>query len=143
MKQLSFIKKSLLAIVILSIFLISCDKKDDNTTTPATDNSDKDKPVITINTPTAMQIYNSGDTIRIKGMVTDASLHELLIKITKDSDGSELFSETPTVHDLKSYTIDTYWKSAVSGHTNATLVVLAEDHDSNVSSDTVHIHIMP
>ncbi|MEZ4804255.1 MAG: hypothetical protein R2852_01865 [Bacteroidia bacterium] len=55
MKQLSFIKKSLLAIVILSIFLISCDKKDDNTTTPATDNSDKDKPVITINTPTAIQ----------------------------------------------------------------------------------------
>jgi hypothetical protein len=35
------------------------------------------------------------------------------------------------------------WKSQVANHTNASVIVVAEDHNANVASDTIHIHIMP
>lgn len=134
--------KSILNLLVLSLVLITaCKKEEDDHDHVNT--TDTEKPVVNISKPTAMQVFYSGDTVRINATATDASLHEMVIKITKDSDGSVLFQETPTVHDLTSYTIDTYWKSQVSDHTNATLVILAEDHSSNVGSDTVHIHIMP
>ncbi len=129
------------AILAATLSLNSCKKEEDDH--GHDDSSDKDKPVIAMTSPTAMQVFYSGDTVRIKGVVTDESLHEMMIKIIKDSDGSVLFTETPTVHDLKIYNINTYWKSQVSDHTNARLIVLAEDHNANVSSDTVRIHIMP
>jgi len=134
--------KTQLVSIFFSLVLVftSCKKEDHNHDHPTTDTS---KPVVSISSPTAMQVYNSGDTVRIKGLVTDASLHELLIRIVKDSDQTELFRATPVVHDMTSYTIDTYWKSSVSDHTNATLIISAEDHSSNIGSDTVRIHIMP
>ncbi len=134
--------KTQLFSIFFSLVLVfsSCKKEDDDHDHSTTD---KSKPVVTISSPTAMQVYNSGDTVRIKGLVTDASLHELLIRIVKDSDQTELFRATPVVHDMTSYTVDTYWKSSVTDHTNATLIISAEDHSSNIGSDTVRIHIMP
>lgn len=132
------------AFFVLSLFVIaiftSCNKEDDDHDHSS---SDTTKPTVSISSPAAMQVYNSGDTVRIKGLATDASLHELLIRIVKDSDQTELFRATPVVHDLTSYSIDTYWKSSVTDHTNATLIISAEDHSSNIGSDTVRIHIMP
>ncbi len=129
----------ILTLLVATVFT-SCKKEDDDHDHTTTDTT---KPVVTISSPTTMQVFNSGDTVRIKGVATDASLHELLIRIVKDSDQTELFRATPVVHDLTSYTIDTYWKSAVTDHTNATLIISAEDHSLNVGSDTVKIHIMP
>lgn len=134
--------KTQLFSIFFSLVLVvtSCKKEDDDHDHSSTDTT---KPAVSISSPAAMQVYNSGDTVRIKGIVTDASLHELLIRIVKDSDQTELFRATPVVHDLTSYTIDTYWKSAVTDHTNASLIISVEDHSSNIGSDTVHIHIMP
>lgn len=129
----------ILTLLVATVFT-SCKKEDDDHDHTTTDTT---KPVVTISSPTTMQVFNSGDTVRIKGVATDASLHELLIRIVKDSDQTELFRATPVVHDLTSYTIDTYWKNAVTDHTNATLIISAEDHSLNVGSDTVKIHIMP
>lgn len=133
---------SLLSALLIGIMMLSACKKeeDDHDHNSA---GDKDKPVITLTTPVNLQMYNNGDTVKIKGTLTDASLHELLIKITNDANGSILFQDAPLVHDLTTYNINSAWKSAVTDHTNATVVVLAEDHSSNVASDTIHIHIMP
>jgi len=129
-------------IFFLAMFqLISCKKDDDHQ--HDVDTSDKVKPTVVINTPSNLQMYNNGDTIKIRGQVSDASLHELLIKIVKDSDHSVLFSETTNVHDLSAYTFNSNWKSVVSDHTNASVIVTAKDHNSNVGSDTIKIHIMP
>ena len=87
-------------------------------------------------------MYNNGDTIRIRGTVTDNSLHELLETIV-DANDSILYSQAPVVHDLTTYTINMDWKSQVANHTNASVIVVAEDHNTNVASDTIHIHIMP
>jgi len=121
--------------------IISC-KKDDNHQ-HNDDTSDKVKPTVVISTPRDLQMYNNGDTVKIRGLVSDASLHELIVKIESDSDNSILYSETLNAHDLNTYTLNSNWKSAVTNHTNANVIVVAEDHQANVGSDTVKIHIMP
>lgn len=121
--------------------LSSCKKEDDHQ--HEDDSTDIVKPSVMVTLPSSMQMYNNGDTVKIKGSVSDASLHELLIKIVNDADGTILYSETPTVHDLTSFSINSNWKSNVTTHTNASVIVVAEDHNSNVGSDTVKIHIMP
>jgi hypothetical protein len=137
------ILSGLLSVIAISSMLSfsACKKEEDDDHDHTT--ADTVKPALSISSPTDMKVYYSGDTVWIKGSVSDASLHELLIKITKDSDGSVLFSEAPVVHDMTSYAINTFWKSQVSDHSNAKVIVLAEDHSGNVSSDTVRIHIMP
>ncbi len=135
------IKTALYFISIMSLIqLSSCKKEDDHHDDDA---NDHDKPSLAINTPSNLQMFNNGDTIKIRGLVSDASLHELLVKIVNDSDNSVLYSETPTVHDLTTYSLNSNWKSAVSNHINASVIVVAEDHNANVGSDTVKIHIMP
>ena len=121
--------------------LISCEKEDDHQHND--DASDKVKPTVVISTPSNLQMYNNGDTVKIRGLASDASLHELMLKIVKDSDNSVLYSETIYAHDLTTYALNSNWKSAVTDHTNASVIVVAEDHNSNVGSDTVKIHIMP
>lgn len=138
-----FLFKTTCILFLAAAQLSSCKKEVDHDHQHNDDASDKVKPTVVISTPSSLQMYNNGDTIKIRGLVSDASLHELLIKIVKDSDNSVLYSETPTVHDLTSFTLNSNWKSAVSDHTNASVIVVAEDHNSNVGSDTVKIHIMP
>ena len=142
MSKFKSIKTIAACLTILAVVQLSSCKKDEEH--DHTQNAgDTAKPTISITSPSSMQVFYNGDTVKIRGLVSDASLHELLIKVVKDSDNSVLFSETPTVHDLSSYTINTNWKSQVTDHTNARVIVVAEDHSSNVSSDTVRIHIMP
>lgn len=140
-KTIKNTKIILLAAASLSLSIFSaCDKHDDDHHHDATD---KDAPVITLSSPTSMQVFYSGDTVWIKGTLTDASLHELLINIRKDSDSSILFTTAPTVHDLTSFNINSFWKSSVTGHTNATVEVIAEDHSGNSKTVKTAIHIMP
>lgn len=135
------IKLNLTLLAIVAIAFSSCKKEEDDHSHDTT--SDNTKPVITISSPTSTAMYNNGDTIKIRGTVTDNSLHELLIKIVDDANGTVLYSTAPTVHDLTTYSFSANWKSSVTDHTNASVIVMAEDHSSNVSSDTVHVHIMP
>src|SRR5574343_744360 len=128
-----------LAFLAISVFS-SCKKEDDDHDHST---SDSTKPSIIISSPVSMKVYNSGDTVRLFAKVSDASLHELLVRIKNDSTGEEYFRYTPVVHDLNYFEVDTYWVSKVTDHTNASVIVAAEDHHSNVDSASVKIHIMP
>ena len=127
-------------IALLSLLTMNACKKDDDH--DHSSSTDSDKPVITMSSPSDSMMYNNGDTMYIKGTVTDNSLHELLVTVT-DANDSILYSQAPVVHDLTSYTIDMSWKTQVGNHTNASIIVVAEDHNANISSDTIHVHIMP
>ncbi|MBK9566918.1 MAG: hypothetical protein IPO37_17625 [Saprospiraceae bacterium] len=51
------------------------------------------------------------------------------IKVTKDSDGSELFKASPSVHDKTEYSFDEHFTpSGLSGETAVTLIIKVEDH---------------
>lgn len=132
---------ALIAAAACLLAINACKKHDDHDDDH--DPNDKTIPVLTIQSPTNMQMYNNGDTVWIKGTLTDNSLHECYMVIKKNADSSILFEQSPTVHDLTSYDINAFWKSSVKDQTNATLTITAQDHNSNVVTKTVGIHIMP
>ena len=69
----------------------ACKKDDDHDHSSSTDT---DKPVITMSSPSDSMMYNNGDTMYIKGTVTDNSLHELLVTVL-DANDSILYSQAP------------------------------------------------
>jgi len=104
--------------------LASCHKHNDEGDTQA--------PVLTIEEPTEGESI-SGE-VHFHGKVTDESLHEMEIKVTKDSDGSELFKATPTVHDKTEYDFDEHFTpSGLTGEIPVTLTITVEDHSDHAT----------
>jgi hypothetical protein len=102
--------------------------------------TDEIAPLVTVKSPT------SGDSfpgpITIKGDISDESLHELTISIKLDSDKSELFKATPTVHDLTEYTfLETWTPTGLNPETAVTLYITAEDHSANITEKTVSFKV--
>ena len=99
-------------------------------------------PTLNVLAPLVDDQFTSGQEIRIKGNASDdANLHALTIKITNDKTGAVLFSSEPYVHDLKTYTFNVTWKAAVSDWTDATVTVIAENHDEIITTKTIKIKI--
>jgi len=65
--------KNKLVYILLPLVLLACNK----------DEKDTQAPEVIIVNPIANVIYKSGDTVFIKGTVTDEELHELNIKSPK------------------------------------------------------------
>lgn len=116
---------------------VACHDHDDH------DGDDKTAPVLTISEPTAGESL-SGE-IHIHGTVTDeTSLHELSIKITRDSDNSEMFSAAPSVHDLTAYDFDEHWTpTGLTAETDVTLTIVVADHGDNNDTKTVKFKVKP
>jgi len=126
------IQNLLLLTLLLSFVAVSCHKHED----------DENAPVIVITAPVA-DVSISG-IVAIAGLVTDESLHELSIKVTKDSDNSVLFSAAPEVHDLTSYAIAEVWTpTAIAAETAVTLTVIASDHNDHSVTSTVKFKVKP
>jgi hypothetical protein len=126
--------------ILLLFTLAACEKEHHD---HDHDDSDKTAPELTIRSPNDKQVFNQGDTMYIKGTVSDASLHELSITLRNDKDSSILYSTAPVVHALNNYTINTYWVCNVADHTNATLTITAHDHSENKTVLVRSLHIMP
>lgn len=123
----------LLLLAIAAFTFAACHKHDEDDTAA---------PVVTLETPTDGAVL-SGE-VHVHGTVTDASLHEMSIVVTKDSDGSELLSAEPTVHDLTSYSFDEHFTpSGLTGETDVTLLITVEDHSSNKTTKTVKFKVKP
>ena len=122
---------ALLLLCYVFIFTISCHK-----------NNAVDLPTLNIAAPLADDNFASGQVITIKGEAADAvKLHALTIKITDDKTGAVLFSNEPTVHDLKSHTFNVAWTAKVSDWTDATVTVIVENHDDQQVVKTIKIKI--
>lgn len=105
-------------------------------------NKEASEPAVTIAAPLVDDQFSNGQVITIKGEASDdENLHSLSIKITDDKTGAVLFSETPSVHDLKTYTFNTSWTSKVNDWTDATVTVTAVNHDDLTTIKTVKIKI--
>lgn len=140
MKNFTTIKFAIAAISMALLSTNSCKKDhhdDDHKTT------DSSAITITINKPTNTQMFNTGDTVKIVGLIDGKDLHECYISITDNADAALLYSKTPSVHDLNTYTINEFWKASVSKHTDATITVYVENHSGQSVKKSVAIHIMP
>ena len=124
----------LTAFVSVMVTFAAC--KDDDNSEDTTD------PVVTIESPAANAVIQGAVDIHIH--VTDESLHEMEVKVTKDSDGSVVFEETPTVHDETDYHYEkSFTPSGLSGDTPMTLTVTVEDHSDHVVTKTVKFIAKP
>ena len=72
--------KSILFAVICLMTVVACHKHHDEDDTTA--------PALTLENP--VEGASLAGEIHVHGKVTDESLHEMEIKVTKDSDGSEI-----------------------------------------------------
>lgn len=126
------IQNYVLLAFLLAVSIIACHKHEDDT----------NNPVVTITAPT-VNASITGDVV-IAGVVTDESLHAMTIKVTKDSDNSELFSAAPEIHDLTSYTIAEVWTpNGITAETAVTLTVTASDHSDHAVTTTVKFTVKP
>lgn len=104
---------------------------------------DEDKaPQISLEEPTEGMVV-SGE-VHIHGKVSDEDLHNLHIKVTKDSDGSELFTFSKHWHGQSEYNIDQHFTpTGLTGETPVTLFIEVEDGLEQISTKTVHFKIKP
>lgn len=123
--------KLLFAAVCSLLFIASCHKHEE----------ENNAPVLTIENP--IEGASLSGEIHIHGKVTDESLHEMEIKVTKDADASTLLTATPSVHDKTEYSFDEHFTPAVSEETAVTLTVTVWDHSDNVTTKTVKFKVKP
>ena len=112
---------------LLSLPFIACkNEKEEDTTAP----------VLTIVSPAENEAFTG--EVHLELTVTDESLHEMSIKVTKDSDGVVVFEEDPEVHDLTEFEYHEHFTPAgLSGATALTLTMTVEDHASHITTKTV------
>jgi hypothetical protein len=124
-------KKLFLSIIIIAAFL-ACKKE-----------ADSENPIITIYTPTASQEFESADSVTINFKAEDVDLHEVGFTIVKKGTTDTLYSKPAAhTHDNPLIVNQKYY-IPVTAHTDATLIVNAEDHNGNTASKSVNFHIHP
>ncbi|MBK8195389.1 MAG: hypothetical protein IPK76_20045 [Lewinellaceae bacterium] len=125
------IKHLLLVASLSTLFLGQNACKDGGTSS-----EDTNAPVLTITSPAADEAFLG--EVHIELNVTDESLHEMSVKVTKDADGSVVFEDAPEVHDETDFDFHHHFTPAgISGVTAMTLTVTVEDHSANITTKTV------
>lgn len=129
-------KSKFFILVVFSLMMLtSCHKHDEN-------EGDIQAPTLTIDDPVEGESI-SGE-VHIHGKVTDQSLHEMEITVTKDSDGAELFTANPTVHDKTVYDFDEHFTpSGLTSEIPVTLTITVEDHSDHSTMKTVKFKVKP
>ena len=143
----NFFLKTIIVISAMAI-LSSCSKTGgsnggDDGNHISVDANDVSYPVITIDKPLTDQVFASGDTIKIHGLVTDNSLYRGKIKIINDANGLALLDQDYEIHGLPSYNFSRVYKTAVTAVSNYTVSVEFEDHGLNVTTKTVKVKVNP
>jgi hypothetical protein len=120
-------------VTLLLISISSCHKHGEE--------GDTTNPVLSISSPMADESLIGA--ISIKGTASDNdTMHEMSIIVKKDSDGSELFKATPTVHDKAEFTINETWTpTGISAETAVTLFITVEDHNTNKTEQSVKFKV--
>jgi hypothetical protein len=101
-------------------------------------------PVLTINTPTSNQIFQSGNTINVTGLITDdLGLFRGNIRITDDANGSVLKTQDYEIHYVLSYNYNISYVPSVTVPSNYTVTVYFQDHGYNTTTKSVKIKVNP
>jgi phosphate-selective porin len=135
---------------LLTVAFTACSKG--GTTTNNDDGSDQHvltptdviAPVITIATPSAGQVFTSGNVISITGRLTDDyGLYRGIIKITNDANGAILKEQAYEIHGLKLYDFNLTYNTAVTVAADYTVTVAFEDHGLNMTTTSVKVKVNP
>lgn len=121
--------------LIISVFTFNACKEEH-------DEGDTAAPELMIESPAENASISGAVDIHIH--VTDESLHEMEVKVTKDSDGVVVFEDAPVIHDETDYHYETsFTPSGLTGVTPMTLTVTVEDHSGHSTTKTVKFTAAP
>lgn len=108
------------------------------------DKGDTSTPTITNTQPADNAVFTSGQTINIRGTLSDNDLHAGTITITNDAGGGTLGSPIYlSIHGISTYNINESWVAAASVVTNATITIQASDYTGNTAEKKIPIRINP
>lgn len=106
------------------------------------DHDDHGAPTITINSPTESLAINTGDTLHIDWVGTDDDdLHEALVVLENATTSSVLFSDTPAVHGLATFTYSANVPVGAVGPASLKLTVTISDHAEHEVSKVVNLTV--
>ena len=88
-------------------------------------------PGSTLTSPADTLVINAGDTVLLKGSITDnKNLHELSLALQNLGDSAVLLNQSPYVHGLKEYKFSYTWITSTTPSVYK-FTVDAHDHDGH------------
>ena len=90
------------------------------------------QPVATLTSPSDTAIINAGDTISLKGTVSDnKSLHEVFFRLSDSANDSILFFDNPYTHGTQARNYSYAWITSLPG--SYKWIVEVQDHDRHTT----------
>ena len=90
------------------------------------------QPVATLTSPSDTAIINAGDTILLKGTVSDnKSLHEVFFRLSDSANDSILFFDNPYTHGAQARNFSYTWITSLPGAYK--WIVEIQDHDRHTT----------
>ena len=106
--------------------------------------NDTTAPSLDIYTPTANQLFTSGNSINVTGRLTDdLGLYRGTIKITNDANGDILKNQAYEIHGLRLYDFSLSYVTSVTTASDYTVTVSFEDHGYNSVTKSVKVKVNP
>jgi hypothetical protein len=115
--------------VVALVWLVGCSKS-----------SEAFEPAFSIQSPLKEVEYAIGDTVFLRGIVTDENLKEVFIIIQRDN-GNLLYSKKIQYDNLTSAKIDEYWVATLTDSTGVDAEFSAADHFGNTTKKTIHFSV--
>lgn len=85
-----------------------------------------------------------GQLIYLQGTFSDKQLSECIIKVIRDSNGSQVYFAAPDIKGKSTYTFNLPWTPSVySVNTNYTLDLWVKDESGNTQTLSIHFHTHP
>jgi hypothetical protein len=112
--------------------------------TPTPSPIDTTAPILNIYTPTANQVFTTGNVINVTGKITDdLGLFRGFIRITNDANGAILKEQQYEIHFVLSYDFNISYTTNVSAPSDYTVTVYFEDHGYNSATKSVKVKVNP
>jgi len=106
--------------------------------------TDTTAPMLDVFTPTANQVFTSGNAINVTGRITDdLGLYRGNIRIKDDATGNILKEQSYEIHYVLSYNFNISYIPTVTTPSDYTVTVFFEDHSYLSASKSVKIKVNP
>jgi hypothetical protein len=132
--------------ILANVIIISCRKggSESADSLDAIDQNDVVFPVITVAKPTANQVYTSGDSIIVEGIVTDdKKLYKGKVQIINDANSFVLADNYYQTYFLQVINFRLAYKAVVTVPTDLNILIEFQDHGTNTSTATIKVKVNP
>ena len=128
-------KQIFLSILIVAtiLFNYSCKK--------SSSSKERNPPVISFLTPVANTYYAFGDTVSIRGSITDENVASASVEIRNKTTNAILFQQTSLAGNVALYNFLWKWKNTVATLTPAKVKVVASDAAGNEAQLEVEVSL--